>query len=145
MIFLSCMSNLKSKYIGLVFLILFFVSYFLPVVSNSDSTIVGFHFFCLQLLDFPLNSGFQHYIYYFIKSFLLFGVVLLFLNRWLLLNKYAVFLLSIVVFCSSISYCFTVTNVCDLCYGYWIWVLSIGALGIESNLLAFSGKKNTVT
>ena len=139
------MSNLKSKYIGFVFLFIFIISYFLPVVSDSDSNLLGFHFFCLQFFDFPFCAGFLDYITYFMKSFLFVGVLLLFLNRWLLLNKYAVFLLSIVVFCTSISYCFTVSNLCDLCYGYWIWVLSIGALGIESNLLAFSGKKNTVT
>mgnify|MGYP006097054339 CR=1 FL=1 len=139
------MSNLKSKHIRLVFLILFFVSYFLPVVHNSDSSILGFHFFCLQLLDFPLNSGFQDYIYYFIKSFLIFGVLLLFLNRWLRLNKYVVLLVSLMVLYTSISYCFTVSNVYYFAYGYWIWVLSIGVLGVDSILLAFSGKKNTVT
>jgi hypothetical protein len=139
------MSNFKSKYIGFVFLILFFVSYFLPVVHNSDSSILGFHFFCLQLLDFPFNSGFQDYIYYFIKSFLIVGVLLLFLNRWLRLNKYVVFVLSLMLLYTSISYCFTVINVYSFAYGYWIWVLSIGTLGVDCVLLAFNEKKNTVT
>ena len=139
------MNSSKREYIGFFFLLIFITSYFLPVVNNLESNLLGLHFFGLQLLDFPFSAGLQEYIFYFIKSFLIIGILLLFLNRWLHINKYAVFLLSLVVMYSPISYLLAVNNIYDFSYGYWLWILSIVALVLDSSLLAFSKKKNTVT
>ena len=135
------MNSFKREYIGFFFLLIFITSYFLPVVNNIESNLLGLHFFGLQLLDFPFSSSLQEYIFYFIKTFLIIGIILLFLNRWLHINKYAVFLLSLVVMYSPISYLLAVNNVYDFSYGYWLWFLSIVALVVDTNLVAFSKKK----
>jgi len=136
------MNNLKN--IDFVFLSIFIMSFFFPVISDSENKLLGYHFFCLQFFDFPLNSGFLDYINYFFKSFLCVGVLLLFLNRWLMFNRYLVLLFSIAFLYSATSYLFTANNSSNFSYGYWFWLSSIIALGIYSNVFAFK-KKKTVT
>ena len=49
------MSNLKN--IDFVFLSMFVVSFFLPVLSDSENTLFGYHFFVLQFFDFPFKKS----------------------------------------------------------------------------------------
>ena len=133
------MSNLKN--IDFVFLSMFVVSFFLPVLSDSENTLFGYHFFVLQFFDFPFNSGFMEYTNYFLKSFLCIGVLLLFFNRWLMFNRYLVLLFSIAFLYSATSFLFIDNYSSNFSFGYWFWLISILGLGIYCNVLAFKKRK----
>ena len=120
----------KLKYFGFVFVLLFVISFFLPVITFNSESIVGYQFYAFKLSKIIFITDFYSYILYLLEALLILWVILL--SIWILKKKQNIYLVSIIslfaLFAVS-SWLFQMKEIINLAYGFWIMAFSV--LGIS--------------
>jgi len=115
----------KLKYFGFMFMLLFAISFFLPIITVNSESILGYQLYIFKLAKFIFISDFYSYILFLLESLLILWMVLL--SIWILKKQQNIYLVSIIslfALFAVFSWLFQMKEITNIAYGFWIMVFS---------------------
>lgn len=123
----------KIKYFAFVFILLFVISFFLPVIDFNSESILGYQFYAFRLAKIIFISDFYSYILYLLEALLILWIILL--SIWILKKRQNIYLVSVIslfALFGVFSWIFQTKEIISIAYGFWIMAFSVLGISISA-------------
>jgi hypothetical protein len=123
----------KIKYFAFVFILLFVISFFLPIINLNSESILGYQFYTFRLAKIIFISDFYSYILYLLEALLILWILLL--SIWILKKRQNIYLISLISLFALITifyWLFQIEDMNTIAYGFWIMAFSILGISISA-------------